>query len=211
MGDENLDEKIDKKTAKPVPEDLDLDDEAQDVEEWIGDEDWGEEEEIEQAVEAEPEIPQYIDNGDGTISDPQHNLMWLKTDSFKDFGYGITWTEALDYCENVNDKGFAGHSDWRLPSFEEARTLFSYARTNVDKGGAEIHIDPLFESGGGHNTWTYEEKPDYQQYALKFNYITGNEIWEHKDNEYSHARIVRDEQKEEWEPKWRKSSRKFDH
>lgn len=208
MSDKDLDEKLEKKTAPSAPEDLDDDHE---VDEWIGDENWGEEEDVEVAVEAEPEIPDYIDNGDGTISDPRHNLMWMKTDSFKEFGYGITWTEALDYCESVNEKGFAGQHDWRLPGYEDAKSLFSYTRTNLDKGGAEVHIDSMFESGGGHNTWTYEEKPDYQQYAMKFNFVTGNEIWEHKDNEYSHARLVRDEQKEEWEPKWRKTSRKFDH
>ena len=87
MSEENLDEKLEKKSAKPAPEDLDDD---QEIEEWIGEEDWGEEEEIEQAVEAEPEVPEYIDNGDGTIRDPRHNIMWMRTDSFKDFGYGIT-------------------------------------------------------------------------------------------------------------------------
>ena len=41
-----------------------------------------------------------------------------------------------------------------------------------DKAGAEIHIDPFFDSGQGHNTWTFEEKPDYHQYAMKFSYVS---------------------------------------
>ncbi|OGW27098.1 MAG: hypothetical protein A3K09_08405 [Nitrospinae bacterium RIFCSPLOWO2_12_FULL_47_7] len=205
-GDEDF-EKV-KEDQGLVPEDHE--EEGHDADEWLGEDDWGEEKEDEAVAVAEPEVPEYVDNGDETISDPLHHIMWKKADSFKDFSYGITWTEALDYCESMNEKKFAGYTDWRLPGYEEAKTLFSYSKCNVDKSGAELHIDPIFEPGGGHNTWTYEEKPDYQQYAMKFSYVTGNEVWEHKDNEYSHARLVRDEQKEEWEPKWRQASKKFE-
>ncbi len=177
--------------------------------EWIGEEEWVEDEDDAELAEEE-EVPPFIDNGDGTISDTHNQLMWTKTDSFTEFGYGITWFEAQDYCEAVNDKKYAGFDDWRLCSTEEAKAMFSFAKSNTDKDGAEVHIDPLFEPGGGHNTWTYVEKPDYHQYAEKFSYVTGTEVWEHKDNEYSHVRLVRDtSEREEWEPEWRKDSRKF--
>jgi hypothetical protein len=178
-------------------------------EEWIG-EDWGDEEEGEdEEVVAESEAPQFVDNGDETVSDSQHHLMWKKSDSFKDFGYGITWFEALDYCESLNEKKFAGFDDWRLPTLDDVKYLVSFQRTNQDKDGARLHIDPLFENGGGDNTWTLEEKPDYPQYALKFSYITGNEKWEVKDNEYTFVRVVREETKGEYEPEWRKQTKKF--
>ena len=177
--------------------------------EWIGEEEWVEDEDDAELAEEE-EIPPFIDNGDGTISDTHNQLMWTKTDSFTEFGYGITWFEAQDYCETVNEKKYAGFDDWRLCSTEEAKAMFSFTKSNTDKDGAEIHIDSLFEPGGGHNTWTYVEKPDYHQYAEKFSYVTGTEVWEHKDNEYSHVRLVRDtSEREEWEPEWRKDSRKF--
>ncbi len=177
--------------------------------EWIGEEEWVEDEDDAELAEEE-EVPPFIDNGDGTISDTHHQLMWTKTDSFTEFGYGINWFEAQDYCEAVNDKKYAGFDDWRLCSTEEAKAMFSFAKSNTDKDGAEVHIDPLFEPGGGHNTWTYVEKPDYHQYAEKFSYVTGTEVWEHKDNEYSHVRLVRDtSEREDWEPEWRKDSRKF--
>ncbi len=177
--------------------------------EWVGEEEWGDEEEEGVAL-VEDEVPNFVDNGDGTISDTQANLMWKKDDSFKEFGYGINWFEAQDYCELLNEKKFAGYDDWRLCSFEEAQALFSFTVSNRDKDGAEIHIDTLFEPGGGFNWWTYEEKPDYAQYAMIFSYITGNEKWENKDHEYCHVRAVRDEHKEEWEPEWRKKTAKFD-
>ena len=184
-----------------------LDDETET--EWVGEEEWGDEEEENVAL-VEEEVPNFIDNGDGTISDTQANLMWKKDDSFKEYGYGINWFEAQDYCEMLNEKQFAGYDDWRLPSGEEAKSVFSFTQSNTDKDGAETHISELFEPGGGHNTWTYEEKPDYEQYAQKFSFITGNDMWEHKDNEYSHCRVTRDVIQEEWEPEWRKDTKSFE-
>ena len=184
-----------------------LDDEGET--EWIGEEEWADEEEEDLAL-VEEEVPNFVDNGDGTISDTRSNLMWKKDDSFKEFGYGINWFEAQDYCEMLNEKKYAGYDDWRLPSGEEAKSVFSFTQSNIDKDGAETHISDLFEPGGGHNTWTYEEKPDYQQYAQKFSYVTGNEMWEHKDNEYSHCRVTRDVIQEEWEPEWRKETKVFE-
>ena len=184
-----------------------LDDETET--EWVGEEEWGDEDEENVAL-VEEEVPSFIDNGDGTISDTKANLMWKKDDSFKEYGYGINWFEAQDYCEMLNEKQFAGYDDWRLPSGEEAKSVFSFTQSNTDKDGAETHISELFEPGGGHNTWTYEEKPDYAQYAQKFSFITGNDMWEHKDNEYSHCRVTRDVIQEEWEPEWRKDTKSFE-
>ncbi len=177
--------------------------------EWVGGEEWGDEDEEDIAV-VEEELPNFVDNGDGTISDTLTSLMWKKDDSYAEYKYGITWFEAHDYCEMLNDKKFAGYDDWRLAGIEESKSLFSFTQSNNDKDGAEIHISDLFEPAGGHNTWTYEEKPDYQQYAQKFSYITGNDIWEHKDNEYSHCRVTRDVVQDEWEPEWRKETKTFE-
>ena len=184
-----------------------LDDEPET--EWVGEEEWGDEEEENVAL-VEEEVPAFVDNGDGTVTDTRANLMWKKDDSFKEFGYGINWFEAQDYCEILNEKKFAGHEDWRLPSGEEAKSAFSFTQSNTDKDGAETHISDLFEPGGGHNTWTYEEKPDYQQYAMKFNFITGNDMWEHKDNEYTHCRVTRELVQDDWEPEWRKETKTFE-
>jgi hypothetical protein len=195
------------KKTSPLDDDFE-DDAGFDVDEWIGDDDW--EEIKEDEPEEEPDAPQFVDNGNETISDSRSSLMWKKSDSFADFGYGINWFEANDYIEELNEKKFAGFDDWRLAGFEESKSLFAFAVSNQDKDGAELHIDPLFASGGGHNTWTYEEKPDYQQYAMIFSYVTGNDMWQHKDNEFSHIRAVRDEQNESWEPEWRSETKKFD-
>jgi hypothetical protein len=205
MSDEELKE-------GPEPEEGADDTPSQDEEElnteWLGEEEWDDEEDEEELTEEE--IPPFVDNGDGTISDTRNKLMWIQSDSYAEFKYGINWFEAQDYCESVNEKQHAGYDDWRLCSTEEAKMMFSFSKGNLDKDGAEIHIDDIFEEGGGHNTWTYLEKPDYHQYAEKFSYVTGNEMWEHKDNEYSHVRLVRDAgEHKDYEPEWRKDTRKF--
>ena len=77
-----------------------LDDEPET--EWVGEEEWGDEEEENVAL-VEEEVPAFVDNGDGTISDTRANLMWKKDDSFKEYGYGINWFEAQDYSEILNE------------------------------------------------------------------------------------------------------------
>ena len=43
------------------------------------------------------EQSQYIDNGDGTITDTYNSLMWKKADSWCDFGHLITQVQSLEY------------------------------------------------------------------------------------------------------------------
>ena len=117
--------------------------------EWLGEEEWDDEEEVEDELAEEEEVPAFVDNGDGTISDTRNKLMWAQSDSYAEFKYGINWFEAQDYCESANEKQLAGYDDWRLCSTEEAKMMFSFAKNNIDKDGAEIHIDVVFEEGGG--------------------------------------------------------------
>lgn len=77
-----------------------LDEESYEGEEWLGEEEWTEEDD--DLIEEAP--PSFVDNGDGTVSDTRNSLMWKKSDSFEEFGYGITWYEANDYCELMNEK-----------------------------------------------------------------------------------------------------------
>lgn len=63
---------------------------------------------------------QFVDNGDGTISDLGTGLMWLKNDS----GKGLDWEHALSYAENLE---FAGHNDWKLPNVKELQSIVDYS------------------------------------------------------------------------------------
>ena len=79
-------------------------------------------------------VNDFVDNGDGTITDSATGLMWLQDDSgaFGAGSYGdgsLNWQQALDWCE---DKSYAGYSDWRLPDIKELATLYLPDTINQD-------------------------------------------------------------------------------
>ncbi|NDJ77066.1 MAG: DUF1566 domain-containing protein [Chloroflexi bacterium] len=79
----------------------------------------------------------FVDNGDGTITDNSTGLMWMQADS----GTALDWAGALDYCENLS---FAGYDDWRLPDAKELQYIVDYTRSPDTTGSAAI--DPLFSA-----------------------------------------------------------------
>ena len=66
---------------------------------------------------------EFVDNGDGTVTDTQTGLMWQQA---TDAGTMI-WKSALSYCEGL---GLSGYSDWRLPTRKELRSIVDYSRYN---------------------------------------------------------------------------------
>ncbi len=96
----------------------------------------------------------FTDNGDGTVSDAQTGLMWEKKGHFD--GVAVECTSAV-VCPDAHDAdnqytysfdnplgppgtaftvmltqlnaggGFAGHTDWRLPTLEELQGVTDYA------------------------------------------------------------------------------------
>jgi hypothetical protein len=81
----------------------------------------------------------FIDNGDGTITDLSTGLMWSRKDSG-----ALDWIEALDWAENLE---LAGHGDWRLPNAKELHTLVDYTRAPdaTDPAMQTAAIDPVFD------------------------------------------------------------------
>lgn len=115
--------------------------------------------------------PEFVDNGNRTITDKQSNLMWTKDDSGAGFSIGINyqssldwdksgksdnnplkddarkngamdWVEALAYVQKLNQEKYLGYSDWRLPSVKELHTLTDYRYSPANTGTPAI--DPIF-------------------------------------------------------------------
>lgn len=62
---------------------------------------------------------EFIDNGDGTVTDYGTGLVWQQVDDDTQ----RDWFEATDYC---NDLSLAGYTDWRLPHECELQSLVDY-------------------------------------------------------------------------------------
>jgi len=76
----------------------------------------------------------FVDNGDGTITDRATGLMWQKSGS----SGAKLWKRARIYVKRLNEDQFAGYSDWRLPTIDELASLVERETVN------EVHIDPIF-------------------------------------------------------------------
>jgi hypothetical protein len=82
----------------------------------------------------------FVDNGDGTITDRATGLMWTKGDS----GTTMNWQQALEYAE---DLAHAGFDDWRLPNVKELQSIVDYRRA-PDASSASARgpaLDPIFD------------------------------------------------------------------
>ena len=66
-------------------------------------------------------ITNFIDNGDGTVTDTETGLMWQQDEAY------MNWESALSYCENLE---LAGYNDWRLPNINELQSLVDYSTYN---------------------------------------------------------------------------------
>ncbi len=66
----------------------------------------------------------YVDNGDATVTNQTTGLMWEKASS-SDSSDGMTWEQALAWCENATT---GGYSDWRLPTKREQDSLWDDSR-----------------------------------------------------------------------------------
>jgi cysteine-rich repeat protein len=99
----------------------------------------------------------FLDNGDGTITDVQMGLMWEKKDDAGDLhdkDLILRWQDELpevsihEWLSELNgytddpgvQAGFAGHTDWRLPTLAELQTI-------VALNNAVPSVEPIFNTG----------------------------------------------------------------
>ena len=111
----------------------------------------------------------FVDNGDGTVTDRATGLMWQKEGSLKP----LTLKRAASYIGSLNDKKFMGYSDWRIPTVEE---LASLLKGNARRGP---YINPLF---------TTKRKP---YWSSDSGYIEDRDLKDVWIVSFAEARIIR--------------------
>jgi len=135
------------------------------------------------AKKAAPESKPLVDNGDGTVTDPNSGLIWKKTDAWLDTHKFFTWQAHREYVDETNKEKFAGYDNWRIPNKAEAVTLVDKTGTKEceDKNGTMFPIDPIFDAGCVSNTWISECSDEkIIRFDLKIGIemvYPGNEVW----------------------------------
>jgi len=123
---------------------------------------------------------------DNVVIDHATGLMWNQSGSEKD----MVWNKAKQWVKDLNSRGYAGHSDWRLPTVEEAASLLESS-----KKAGDLYIDAVFDVKQS-GIWT-GDKNDSAGYldgvwSVRFRgaYGGGNVCWLY-DNASNYVRPVR--------------------
>jgi len=118
----------------------------------------------------------FIDNGDGTVTDTSTGLMWQQATAGS-----MDWQSALTYCENLS---LAGHDDWRLPDRNELQSLVDYSRYNpsIDTGAFPDTVSYLY--------WSSTTSANYTSSAWPVDFYYGSVGYYGKSNS-CYVRAVR--------------------
>lgn len=133
----------------------------------------------------------FVDGGDETVIDLQRKLVWSKQDTYQLTGKWLNWVQSRDYAKEWNQSHYAGYNDWRLPTLEEAKSLYHKSQVNKDHMGQNAYLPPVFPGGFGFLCWTGDVRNKIQ--AVRFGYRKGGMMY---DDVYrvsrGSTRLVRD-------------------
>jgi serine/threonine-protein kinase len=124
----------------------------------------------------------FINNGDGTVTDGETNLVWQQNPGPE----RINWPEATQYIQKLNEATFAGHTDWRLPNNEELLTLML-----SQENSRRLYLDPVF--GSQRCFWSATTRGHHVACYIDFYY---GGVYRFSENYVNHSvRAVRGEMK----------------
>jgi hypothetical protein len=97
-------------------------------------------------------------SGDRVVIDGTTGLMWHQSGSDK----WLNYTDAQAWLSDLNRSGYAGYSDWRLPTSEEGASLLESSKKNGD-----LYIDPVF-SNKQCSIWTGDSYSSAASWVIYF-------------------------------------------
>lgn len=133
----------------------------------------------------------FAEGDEHTVIDLKRKLVWLRQDTYQMTGKWLNWVQARDYAKELCQSHYAGYSDWRLPTAEEAKSLYDKNQINKDHMGQKAYLHVLFSGGFGFLCWTSDVRNKIQ--AVRFGYRKGGIMY---DDVYrisrGSTRLVRD-------------------
>jgi serine/threonine-protein kinase len=109
----------------------------------------------------------YIE-GNEVVIDHATGLMWHQSGSIN----YMRWNSAKEWIRILNNKGYAGFQDWRLPTLDEAVSLLEPGRWN------NLYIDSVF-SDEQWGIWTGDKHGSLGVWSVYFS--LGNVRWRVKN------------------------------
>jgi hypothetical protein len=119
---------------------------------------------------------EYVDNGDGTVTDKSTGLMWAQDDSVEI----MNWLDALDYAKKSE---LSGYSDWRLPSSKELQSLVDYEKETFPAINTDFFNTTVkkFETEEDRYwVWTGTTQGDFKYTAC---YVAFGQAWSKKNSD----------------------------
>ena len=112
--------------------------------------------------------PRFVEGDSDTVIDCVKRLVWLKQDTWQETGKWMSQLQVKAFAETLNRKRFAGFFNWRLPTTNEAKSLFNKNCKNSDNFGKAIFLSDIFDSGCGFLCWTSDVRHKVQGVRLSF-------------------------------------------
>ena len=97
-----------------------------------------------------PPKTHFRDNQNGTTTDLVTGLMWPNNWDYSDFGSEMTYEEAENFVEILNNASFAGHNNWVLPTVNQLVSVIQYRPET---------LHPHYFAGSLGGRWTSTQSP----------------------------------------------------
>jgi serine/threonine protein kinase len=117
-------------------------------------------------------------NGDMVVVDKATGLMWLQGGAPQHMNFG----SAVEWMGRLNQQGYAGYKDWRMPTLEEGASLLESRM-----GSNSLYINPVFSSQQRW-IWTSDIHGNDGRWLVRFN--TGD-VYGRSVYDSNYVRLVR--------------------
>ncbi|HDM8169351.1 TPA: DUF1566 domain-containing protein [Vibrio harveyi] len=147
---------------------------------------------------------QYVDNGDGTVTEKVTNRMWQQNIDY----VKRKFDDSLKYCQDLE---YAGYDDWRTPDIKEMNSIVNYNKVSPaideeffpntpvksffwtstsDVAGPTLHVRPLSARKKNQTPEQLDLRFTGDNEGWAHGYLTGQGFGMSKDSEF-YTRCVR--------------------